>query len=706
MEGPSEKRVLPESAYRPLKAGEVYTPYVPTEVIIPEFTARAVIIGIILAGVFTLAAAVSGLRAGTVFEAAIPIAILAIGVGKVFKRKNTILENVIIQSVGGASGLVVAGAVFTLPTLYMLGTIYVGEINPPNLLTVFLVSLLGGVLGVVFLIPLRRYFVADQHGLLPFPEATAVNEILVTGEKAGKQASVLMIAMVVGGIFDFLCDGLRLWGSHFTWRAFGGWFQSFTNATKMVFRMESLAFFVGLGYIVGMRYATIIVMGSFMSWMVLVPLFGWVASSFPDSAMVAGNAFIQVKDMTPEVIFRNFVQRIGIGCIAAAGIIGIIKSLPVILASFKIGFKGFSGRKGEAAEQSPRTQRDMNMGLMLALLGAALIVMAVLFYFITGNAVNYTLIGLLVVFIISFLFTTVAANAIAIVGTNPVSGMTLMTLIITSALFLASGLSGPNGMFIALIIGGVVCTALSMAGGFVTDLKVGYWLGATPLQQQRSKLIGTAVSAALVGLAIMLIDSAFKFLIPDPATGQIIANPAMPAPQANLMREVIITFMDPTAIIPWMLFGIGIAIALVMNWVGVPALAFGLGMYLPQEINTPLLLGAFAALLLKKSSKDKALADARYQKGTLIASGFIAGAALFKILEAILRVIPMGAGNVLEAVHGSYQANELTDTYLMGMGTNTASLIGFVFILLLSAWLFWNSLRAKPEEEVAEIKAD
>jgi putative OPT family oligopeptide transporter len=705
MEVTSGKRGLPESAYRPLKEGEVYTPYTPAESIIPEITARSVILGVVMAAVFTLATAVSGLRAGTVFEAAIPIAILAVGIGKIFKRKNSILENVIIQSIGAASGVVVAGAIFTLPTLYMLAKIY-PDARIPDLLTVFLVALLGGMLGIMFLIPMRRYFVADQHGLLPFPEATAVNEILVTGEKAGKQASVLVIAMIVGGVFDFLCDGLRLWGSHFNWRAFGGWFQDFTEKTKMLFRLEALAFFVGLGYIVGLRYATIIVMGSFMSWMVLVPLFGWVAGSFPDAAMIAGNAFIQVKDMTPEVIFRNFVQRIGIGCIAAAGIIGILKSLPIILASFKIGFKGFSRRKGEAPEQLPRTQRDMNMGIILGLMALVLIVLAFFFYYITGNT-TYTIVGLVVVFVIAFLFTTVAANAIAIVGTNPVSGMTLMTLILSSAIFLAVGLSGVQGMFIALIIGGVVCTALSMSGGFVTDLKIGYWLGSSPYRQERWKFLGTAISAALVGLAIMLIDSAFGFMIEDPQTGQLIANPSMPAPQSNMMREVIITFMDPTAIIPWMLFAIGIIIAILMNWLKVPALAFGLGMYLPQEINTPLLLGAFAAYFLKKSSKKESLANARYQKGMLIASGFIAGAALFKIVEAVLRIIPGGMADgrpltFLDVIHHSYGADVMADTFFFGMDTYTAHFIGLVLVFLLTLWLFLNSLRAKPEERAEE----
>jgi len=717
MEESSEKRSLHESAYRPLKEGETYTPYVPAEQIIPEVTARSVIIGIIMAAIFTLATAVSGLRAGTVFEAAIPIAILAIGIGKIFRRKNTILENVIIQSVGAASGLVVAGAIFTLPALYMLEL-------APGMFDVFLAALLGGVLGVLFLIPLRKYFVSDLHGQLPFPEATAVNEVLVTGERAGKQASVLVVAMLVGGIYDFLCDAVRLWNGLFTTRALGPWVRDFTEQTKMVIRVNVLAFFVGLGYIVGLRYAVIIVMGSFMSWLVLVPLFGWIVGNFPGAAIMAGAEMVEIGQLTPEIIFGSFVQRIGIGAIACAGILGIIKNFGVIVSSLGVGFKGLFGRKGEAGvEKVQRTQRDMNMTVVVGLLFASVVVLGFFFYFLTGSF-YYMAIGLLIVVVISFLFTSVAARAIAIVGINPVSGMTLMTLILSSAILVWAGLSGPEGMFIALVIGGVVCTALSMSGGLITDLKVGYWLGSTPMQQQRSKIIGTIVAAALVGLAILLIHHAFGFMVENPVTGAMEPNPAMPAPQANVMRVVIITLMDPEAIIPWMLFGIGAVIALLINWVGVPALAFALGMYLPMEINTPLLLGAFVAYLLKKSSKDEAVANARMQKGTLIASGFIAGAALMKILEAVLRIIPGGempldtlghpvaaaaavqtrVVSLLERFYyqtGTYQftepTGEVTNNFLLGTH-EFGTFLGLIFVLLLTGWLFWSSYRAKPTE--------
>jgi putative OPT family oligopeptide transporter len=451
-----------------------------------------------------------------------------------------------------------------------------------------------------------------------------------------------------------------------------------------------------------------------MSWFVLVPLFGWVAGFLPATgAIELGNVVVSVSSLTPEVIFRNFVQRIGIGCIAVAGILGIIKSLPVIIKSFSIGFKGF--KSAEGADHGPRTDRDMNMMGILFLVLASLVVLTVFFASITS--LTYTFIGLAIVLVISFLFTTVAANAIAIVGTNPVSGMTLMTLILSSAILVSAGLSGDSGKFVALIIGGVVCTALSVAGAFVTDLKVGYWLGSSPFQQERWKFTGVFVSAATVGLAIILIDNAFGFLVTDPVTGQPIPNPAMPAPQANLMRAIIETFMDPSAVIPWMLFGIGAIIALMMNWIGVPALAFGLGMYLPQEINTPLLLGAFVAYLLKKSSKNDELANARFQKGTLVASGFIAGAALFKILEAVMRVWPVGS----EVVNGIERPISLLDSILRTMGVHDVSagagggftnsymfglaghdmgtLIGLFFILGLTVWMFFYSKTAKPVSE-------
>lgn len=721
----SGKGGLHESAYRPLKEGEVYTPYVPAETVIPEITARSVIIGVIMAAIFTLATAVAGLRAGIVFEAAIPIAILAIGVGRMFRRKNTILENVIIQSIGAASGLVVAGAIFTLPTLFMLDL-------QPSLLEVFLAALFGGMLGILFLIPLRKMFVTDLHGQLPFPEATATTEILVTGEKAGKGAGTLAIAVLVGGIFEFLADGMRLWGTHFNWRYFGGWFENFTERTKMLFQLESTPLFIGLGYIVGIRYATIIVMGSFTAWFVLVPLFGYTAGLFPDAALVIGDKTVAVGELTPEIIFSNYVRYIGIGAIAAAGILGVIKNMGVIVSSFGVGFRGIFGRRKEDAGTLPRTQRDISMTAVLGLIGLVLVGTAVFFYFITGS-MYYMLLGLLIAFVISFLFTTVAARAIAIVGVNPVSGMTLMTLILSSAILVAAGLSGESGMFIALVIGGVVCTALSMSGGFVTDLKIGYWLGSSPFQQERWKFLGTIIAAAIVGLAMLLIHTAFGFTIEDPTTGKMIPNPAMPAPQANVMKTVIEPLMSPEADIPWLLFGMGIVVALFMNWLKVPALAFGLGMYLPQQINTPLLLGAFAAYLLGKG-KNKALGKARVQKGTLIASGFIAGAALFKILEAILRVVPSGTVLVNKAGHqvaelgagvkektvslmerfyystGTYNYTgadgNVTNDFIFG-AHDPATLLGMGLIVLLTGWLFFNARRTKAEEEeISEAEAE
>lgn len=705
MDVSGEKRSLPKSAYRPLEEGEVYTPYIPSETIVPEITVRSVLIGAIMAAIFTLATAVSGLRAGQVFEAAIPIAILAIGIGKVFKRKNSILENVIIQSIGAASGVVVAGAIFTLPTLFML------ELNP-NLLQIFLTALLGGVLGIVLLIPLRRYFVKDMHGQFPFPEATAVNEILVTGEKAGNQAGVLIYSMIIGGLFDFLADGLRFWNSKFEWTVLGGFFKDAAEKAKMVLKLDALAFFVGLGYIVGIKYSTIIVMGSFMSWFVLVPLLGWVFSNFAGATIAVGTTTLAVNDLTAQAIFANFVRNIGIGAIAAAGIIGIIKNLGVIVSSFSVGFKGIFGKQKEVTK-TERTDTDMNMTTVLGIIGLAMVAMAVFFYMITGD-VLYTIVGLLIAFVISFLFTTVAARAIAIVGTNPVSGMTLMTLILTSAILVSIGLTGASGMFIALIIGGVVCTALSMSGAFVSDLKVGYWLGSTPAAQEKWKFLGTIIAALVVGGAIILINSAYGFTVPlDPATGVKLlpdqlangapyvmgANPDMPAPQANVMKTIITTLMDPNSNVAWMLFGVGIVLAALLDRIGVPALAFGLGMYLPQELNTPLLLGAFVAYFLNKSSKDKDLAQARVQRGTLIASGFIAGTSLFKIVEAVLKVIPGSAAGVtfLDDVNASYGASANTQGFLIG-GHDLSAIIGLVLVFLLCSWMFWNSLKAQKEE--------
>ncbi len=687
--GQQKNRGLPENAYRPLKEGEKYIPFIPAEEHPYEVTTRSVLIGIFMAAIFTFATAYSGLKAGQVFEAAIPIAILAVGIGKMFKRNNTILENVIIQSIGACSGVVVAGAIFTLPALYMLKL-------DPSYITVVLASFLGGVLGIVFLIPLRKYFVADQHGLLPFPEATATTEILVTGEKAGKQAQILIKAMLLGGLYDFISDTFKFWNTSFTTNALGKAFQHFTDKTKMIFKMETTAFFVGLGYIVGLRYAAIICGGSFIAWFVLVPFFGYTMSLHGAVA----------STMTPDFIFNNYVRMVGIGGIAAAGILGILKNSKIIVSSFSVGFKGIF-KKGKETKDVERTAKDIPMYILIVILVATLIILLAFFFTIT-NRMDYALLGLLIAFFISFLFTTVAARAIAIVGTNPVSGMTLVTLILGSVILVKAGLHGNSGMFTALVIGSVVCTALSVSGGFITDLKIGYWTGATPFNQERFKFLGTLVAAIFVGAAIILINNAFGFLVFDPISKGYIPNPNVPAPQANVMKDIIVTLMDPKANIPWMLYGIGILLALIMDMVGVPALAFALGMYLPQELNTPLVLGGFIAYLLAKSSKNKKVSQARFQKGTLIASGFIAGSALMGILGAVLKIIP--SGNFVNKKSLSFIDNILVKMgildpknpdhilrYLFGSPHLTA-ILGLVFVLILSGYVIFDSFKVNSEE--------
>ncbi len=674
---------LPVNAYKPLKEGETYTSFIPTEQVIPEITTRSVVTGMIMAVLFTFACAYSGLKAGQVFEAAIPIAILAVGIGKAFARKNTILENVIIQSIGSASGAVVAGAIFTLPALFMLNL-------QPKFTTIFFAAFLGGIIGILFLIPLRRYFVAEQHGLLPFPEATATTEILVTGESAGNQAKTLIVGVLVGGMLDFMSDTLRIWGVHFRSTMLGSAFEKFTAKTKMIFKMETTAFFVGLGYIVGLKYAAVIAGGSFLAWLVLVPLFA-------HSQILAG---IDPSTITPDAIFASHVRLVGIGAIAAAGMLGIIKNFKIIVSSFSVGFKQIFGH--HEVDDATRTDRDISMKYVITLLGVSLIITFIFFYVITGTF-GYGFLTLLITFIISFLFTTVAARAIAIVGTNPVSGMTLVTLIIGSVILVKAGLSGDTGMTIALVMGSVVCTALSVAGAFITDLKIGYWIGSTPQKQEQFKFLGILIAAASVGLAIYMLDKGIGFTITN-AAGQVVSNPALPAPQANVMKEIITTLMDPNAQIPWMLYGIGVVVALLMDVLGVPALAFALGMYLPMELNTPLLVGGAMGALLKKSSDNETVSNARHQKGTLIASGLLAGSALFGVLGAGLNSVDLGVsatGEPITLMTKIYDGMGVGAArhYLISAHENIATIIGLVIMGLVCTYVYMSGRNVDVEEE-------
>ncbi len=607
---------LPANAYTPLKPGEKYIPFIPADQHPPEVTVRSVSWGVIMALIFTAATAYLGLKIGQVFEAAIPIAILAVGLGAMYKRKNTILENVIIQSIGAASGVVVAGAIFTLPALYILKL-------PVNFVHIFLSSLFGGFLGILFLIPMRKYFVAEQHGLLPFPEATATTEVLVTGESASSQAKVLVYAAIVGGLYDFAIATFGLWKEVVSTRVVP-LFATLAEKTKLVIKMNAGAAVMGLGYIVGLRYALIIASGSFVSWLVLIPAI-WFFGAHISAIIPPGT--VPIDHMTAEQIFGSYVRHIGIGGIAAAGIIGIIKYSKIIVSAFSLGFKELAGG-AKASAGTERTQRDIPMSIVIALIGLTLILVLIFFRMMVVDTWTIAIAALIVVFVIAFLFSTVAAQAIAIVGVNPVSGMTLMTLILASAILVALGLKGTEGMVSALIIGGVVCTSLSMSGGFVTDLKIGYWTGATPANQEKWKFLGTLVSAAAIGGVILLLDKVYGFV-------QTPGNPnALAAPQANAMAAVITAIMGKGA--PWLLYTAGIFMAVIMEFLGVPPLAFALGMYLPIELNTPVLAGGLVAYFVEKSSKNAEVSKARKDRGILIASGFVAGGAIMGVVSAFL----------------------------------------------------------------------
>ncbi len=616
----------------------------------PEVTPYSVIMGLVLAVIFSAAAAYLGLRVGQVFEAAIPIAIIAVGLSGALNKKNAIGQNVIIQSIGACSGVIVAGAIFTLPALYILQAKY-PDITV-NFMEIFLSSLFGGILGILFFIPFRKYFVKDMHGKYPFPEATATTQVLVSGEGSkssnGSQAKTLVIASLIGGIYDYLLATFGWWAENVTSTA-SQWGTALAEKTKLVFSVNTGAALLGLGYIVGLKYAFVIFAGSIFVWWIIIPLIG--AYGAP-----------AIASLQPEAIFSDYARLIGIGGIAMAGVIGIIKSSSIIAQAI-----GLAGRELKGKQQSAkqvRWQTDISMKHIVYMIAVALIAVLAFFYIGVINTFWQTLIAWLVVTVIAFLFTTVAANAIAIVGSNPVSGMTLMTLIIASAIFVGIGLNGTSGIVASMVIGGVVCTALSMAGGFVTDLKIGYWIGSTPKKQETWKFLGTLVSAATVGGVILVLNKVYGFSGPD----------ALVAPQANAMAKVIEPLMMGGDT-PWILYMVGAILALILNWLGVPALAFCLGMFIPLHLNTPMLVGGAIAYFVSNRSADADVNNARRDRGTLIASGFIAGGALFGVFAALTRFAGFEYDNPLS------------------MGTT--QILGCIMYLLIIAYLIWDSMRAK-----------
>ena len=657
MEQEKQLTSLPENAYRELKPGEEYTPIMPASSSPREVTPYSVTMGIVMAIVFSAAAAFLGLKVGQVFEAAIPIAIIAVGMGNVMGKRNMLGQNVIIQSIGSSSGVIVAGAIFTLPALYILGL-------EAHFYQIFLSSLFGGLLGILLLIPFRKDFVKDMHGKYPFPEATATTEVLVSGEKKGDQAKLLACSGLIGGLYDFAVGTFGWWTENVSTRL-AEWGTLLADKAKLVFKVNTGAAVLGLGYIVGLRYAAYICAGSFTVWFVLIPFI----SHFADGQTVAVGEGVTalLRDMSPEEIFRNYARHIGIGGIAMAGVVGIIRSSKIIRQALSLAVTELRGRQ-TPGQETGRTQRDLPMKLILALLIATLLTTFVFFRFGVLDNWFHSVIAILIVFVISFLFTTVAANAIAIVGTNPVSGMTLMTLILSSLVLVSAGLTGTGGMTAAMIIGGVVCTALSMAGAFITDLKIGYWLGTTPAKQEGWKFLGTAVSAATVAGVLMILNQTYGF----------VGEGALVAPQANAMAAVIKPLMEGGAT-PWMLYLAGAALALILTMIGVPALAFALGMFIPLELNTPLLIGGLVSWWVGSRSRDERTNRARRERGTLIASGFIAGGALMGVVSALLRYF--GA----DWFASSWNASKGAEWLAVGM------------YALLIAYFVKDSLRAKGE---------
>ena len=661
MENKTEQNIeIPENAFRELRADEEYEPIMSPKRTYREVSPWSITWGILMTVLFSAAAAYLGLKVGQVFEAAIPIAIIAIGLSSATKRKNALGENVIIQSIGACSGAVVAGGIFVMPAIYMLDL-------QADFLKIFIAAALGGVLGILFLIPFRKYFVKDQHGKYPFPEATATTQVLVSGEKGGSQAKPLLLAGLVGGLYDFIVATFGFWNENVTSRMIGIG-ETIADKAKLVFKVNTGAAVLGLGYIIGLKYAFIICLGSLAVWWLIVP---GMALLFPDTVLNQWDPTITtaVGQMAPEAIFKAYARSIGIGGIAMSGIIGIVKSWGIIKSAVGLAAREMKGKGGDQAEVL-RTQRDISFKIIAFGSIATLIVTFLFFYFGVMNFnLLHAVVGIILVTIIAFLFTTVAANAIAIVGSNPVSGMTLMTLILASVVMVAVGLKGNAGMLAALLMGGVVCTALSMAGSFITDLKIGYWLGTTPKKQETWKFLGTIISAATVAGVMIVLNKTYGF-----------TSGKLAAPQANAMAAVIKPLMSGQGA-PWILYAIGAVIALVLDRCKVPALAFALGMFIPLELNIPLLVGGAINWYVTSRSKEETINKARGEKGTLIASGFIAGGALMGVISALLKF------GGIEFQYATWWENHLSELL---------SLVAYI------ALIFYFILATKPSKKEVE----
>ncbi len=660
---------LPDNAFKELKPGEVYVPCIPDETGVPEVTRRSVIFGILMIILFSAAAAYIALKLGQGIETAIPISILAVGLSAVAARKSNLIENVNILAIGCTSGILVGGSVFVMPALFMLNL--QGESAAQTFFQIFLVPFLGAVLGVLFLIPFRKYFTQEMHGKLPFPEATATTEILVAGEKGGSSAKVLIYSLGIGIVLDYLALTFKVWSDVFTTAAVPA-LHMLTDKVKMVFQMNTSAAVLGLGMIIGVKYASIIMAGSLLAFFGMVPLFAHI------SPIYAGHTF-------REIFFGNFagpdgslipgVRSIGIGGIFAAGVISILKMSPVIKQAIQQVISQLF-KKHEAGATDSRLDRDMKMTTVFALAVGLAVVIFGYFRFVAvanePNATGISLIALLMTFVIVFLFSAVSAWAIAMISVTPISGMTITTLILAAVILATLGLKGDSGMLAILLIGGVVCTALSMAGSLVTQFKIGQWLGATPKLIQWSNIWGSILASLVITAVIILFAGVYGFGQPTPEH----PNP-LPAPQASAMAAVANAFLGGQGA-PWTLYTVGAVIAIIATMLGISPLAFALGMYLPIELNSPILLGACVGWLINHSSKEEKTNKARGEKAILIASGFIAGGALAGVLDALSKTLGFDPAPIF--------------------GDNFRNWLGLFIFLGLAAFLYFDARKAKAGE--------
>lgn len=668
---------LPENAFRELQPGEKYEPVIKPEASILEVTWRSILFGLAMGIFFSAATTYIALKLGQGIETTIPIAILAIGFSAMLARKSTLLENINILSIGGTAGIVATGSVFVMPAIYILDLTHLS-----GFFQIMIVPFFGAVLGALFLVPFRRYFVADMHGKLPYPEGTAIAETLMAGEKGGRQARVLGFALVVAFIIDFIVLAFKVWSDVFTTASVKAC-NYLTENVKAVFALNTSAAIAGLGYLIGVRYAAIILAGSLLSTVVIVPLVAYVGQ---DLAVPTMEHLKPIAEMDYEEIFDNYAKFVGIGGIFVAGLVGILKMSKVIVSAFTQGARGVLKSRGGEAAAAVRTERDMPMALIfgLFLLTVALLWCYFRFSVLAGmdNPTTIATIAVVVTVVIAFLFTSVSAWAVAMISVTPISGMTLMTLIVTSVIMMALGLEGEAGMIAVLLIGGVVCTALSMAATLVTEFKLGYWMGATPSRIQWSNILASIVAAGVVTAVMMLLSDVYGFSkTPEHA------NP-LPAPQPNAMAAVLSSLMGGQET-PWLFYALGGVIALLVEMLGVSSLAFALGMYLPIELNSPILMGAIVAWLVKRSSKNESLAKARHGRGLLIASGFVAGGALAGVLDALVK-------------YSSQEFFGATDESLfLDFGPNAGPVLNWVGLgafLLLLGFIYWNSCRTKEGE--------